>query len=57
MMLLHRFPAAACSREVERDGALRVQYLAGGAGDVELGRAGRGEYVWEVAGDGASLSV
>jgi hypothetical protein len=56
-MLLHRFPAAACSREVERDGALRVQYLAGGAGDVELGRAGRGEYVWEVAGIGASLFV
>jgi hypothetical protein len=49
-MLLHRFPAAACSREVERDGVLRVQ-------DFELGRAGRGEYVWEVAGDGVSLFV
>jgi hypothetical protein len=56
-MLLRRFPAAACSREVERDGALRVQYFAGGAGDVELRRAGWSEGVWEVAGDGASLSV
>jgi hypothetical protein len=56
-MLLHRFPAAAGSREVKRDGALNVQYLAGGAGVVELEQAGQNERVWEVAGDGASLSV
>jgi hypothetical protein len=56
-MLLRRFPTAACSQEVERDGALRVQYLAGGAGVVELEQAGRNEYVWEVAGIRASLSV
>jgi hypothetical protein len=42
---------------VERDGALRVQYLAGGAGDGELEEAGLNERVWEVAGDWASLSV
>jgi hypothetical protein len=56
-MLLLRFPAAACSGVVERGGALHVQYLAGGAGVVELGQAGRYECVWEVAGDGARLSV
>jgi hypothetical protein len=50
--LLHQFPVSACSPEAERGGALRVQYLAGGAGDVELERAGRGEGVWEVAGSG-----
>jgi hypothetical protein len=38
--LLHHFPAAACSREVKRGGALLIQYLADGAGDVELERAG-----------------
>jgi hypothetical protein len=42
---------------VGRDGALRVQYLAGGAGDGELEQAGLNERVWEVAGDEASLSV
>jgi hypothetical protein len=42
---------------VERDGALCVQYLAGGAGDGELEQAGLNERVWEVAGDWASLSV
>jgi hypothetical protein len=56
-MLLLRFPAAACSRVVERGGAPRVQYLAGVAGVDELEQAGRNECVWEVAGDGASLSV
>jgi hypothetical protein len=56
-MLLRRFPAAACSQVVERGSALHVQYLAGGAGDGELEQAGRNERVWEVAGDGASLSV
>jgi hypothetical protein len=55
--LLLRFPASACSPEVERGGALCVQYLAGGAGDVELERAGRGEGVWEVAGIGVSPLV
>jgi hypothetical protein len=42
---------------VERDGALRFQYRAGGAGDGELEQAGLNEHVWEVAGDWASLSV
>jgi hypothetical protein len=55
--LLHQFPASACSKEVERGGALHVQYLTGGAGDVELERAGRGECVWEVAGVGVSPLV
>jgi hypothetical protein len=55
--LLHQFPASACSPEAERGGALRVQYLAGGAGDVKLEREGRGEGVWEVAGSGASWFV
>jgi hypothetical protein len=55
--LLHQFPVSACSPEAERGGALRVQYLAGGAGDVELERAGRGEGVWEVAGSGVSSLV
>jgi hypothetical protein len=52
--LVLRFPAAACSQEVGRGGALHVQYLAGGAGVIELEQAGRNERVWEVAGDGAS---
>jgi hypothetical protein len=56
-VLLHQFPAAACSREVERGCALLVQYLAGEAGVIELEQAGRNEYVWEVAGIGASLFV
>jgi hypothetical protein len=56
-VLLLQFPAAACSREVELGGALPVQYLAGGAGVVELEQAGQNEYVWEVAGIGASLVV
>jgi hypothetical protein len=55
--LRHQFPASACSPEVECGAALRVQYLAGGAGDVELEQAGRGEDVWEVAGSGASSFV
>jgi hypothetical protein len=42
---------------VERDGVLRVQYLAGGAGDGELEQAGLNERVWEVAEDWARLSV
>jgi hypothetical protein len=56
-MLLLRFPAAAGSQVVDRGGALHVQYLAGGAGVVELEQAGRNECVWEVAGDGVSLFV
>jgi hypothetical protein len=56
-MLLRRFPAVACSQVVDRGGALHVQYLASGAGVVELEQAGRNECVWEVAGDGASLFV
>jgi hypothetical protein len=56
-MLLLRFPAAACSRVVERGGAACVQYFAGGAGVVELGQAGRYEDVWEVPRDWASFSV
>jgi hypothetical protein len=56
-MLLRRFPAAACSQVVDHGGALHVQYLAGGAGVVELEQAGRNECVWEVAGDGESLFV
>jgi hypothetical protein len=42
---------------VERGGALHVQYLAGGAGVIELEQAGRNERVWEVARDGASFFV
>jgi hypothetical protein len=42
---------------VERGGTLHVQYLACGAGVVELEQMGRIECVWEVARDGASLSV
>jgi hypothetical protein len=49
-MLLLQFPASACSTEAERGGAFRVQYLAGGAGDVERERAERSEGIWEVAG-------
>jgi hypothetical protein len=55
-LLLH-FPASACSTEDERGGTFRVQYLTGGAGNVELERAGRDEVVWEVAGSGASWFV
>jgi hypothetical protein len=57
MLLLLRFPAAACSGVVKRGGALHVQYLAGGVGVVELEQAGQNECVWEVAGVRASLSV
>jgi hypothetical protein len=42
---------------VERDEALRVQYLAGGAGYGELEQAGLSERVWEVAGDGVRWFV
>jgi hypothetical protein len=52
-----QFPASACSTEAERGGAFRVQYLAGGAGDVERERAGRSEGVWEIAGSGVSSIV
>jgi hypothetical protein len=51
-VLLLQFLASACSTEAERGGAFRVQYLAGGAGDVERERAGISEGVWEVAGSG-----
>jgi hypothetical protein len=54
-VLLLQFPAVACSGKVEHGGALLVQYVVGGAGVVELEQAGRNEYVWEVAGIGASL--
>jgi hypothetical protein len=56
-VLLLQFPASACSTEAERGGASRVQYLAGGAGDVERERAGRREDVWERAGSGVSSFV
>jgi hypothetical protein len=56
-MLLLQFLASACSTEAERGGAFRVQYLAGEAGDVERGRAGRSEGVWEVAGSGVCSFV
>jgi hypothetical protein len=42
---------------VERDGAPRVQYLAGVASVDELERAGLNEHVWEVAGSEVSVSV
>jgi hypothetical protein len=55
--LLLRFPAAACSRVVERGGALRVQYLAGVAGVDEPEREGERDGVWAVAGSGVRLLV
>jgi hypothetical protein len=45
-------PAAA-----QRGGAFRVQYLTGGAGDVERERAERREDVWELVGSGVSSFV
>jgi hypothetical protein len=45
-------PAAA-----QCGGAACVQYLAGGAGDVERERAGRREGVWELAGSGVRSFV
>jgi hypothetical protein len=53
----NQFPAAACSREVERGGALRIQYLAGDAGVDEPEREGGRDGVWAVAGSGVRLLV
>jgi hypothetical protein len=57
VVLLLRFPAAACSGVVERGGTLRVQYLAGVASVDEPEREGGREVVWEVAGSEASVFV
>jgi hypothetical protein len=40
-----------------RDGASRIQYLAGGASDVKQERTGRRGGVWEATGCGASSIV
>jgi hypothetical protein len=56
-MLLLQFPAAAGSQVVERDGAPRVQYLAGVASIDEPEQARLNERVREVAGSEVSVSV
>jgi hypothetical protein len=57
VLLLLRFPAAACFQVVDRGGAPLVQYCAGGAGYGEPEREGVSGDVWEVAGDEVRLCV
>ena len=57
MLLLLRFPAAACSQVLGRGGAPLVQCLAGVAGVDELGQAGLSDDVWEVEGSEVRLCV
>jgi hypothetical protein len=51
-VLLLQFPASARPAAAQRGGAACVQYLAGGAGDVEREREERREVVWEIARSG-----
>jgi hypothetical protein len=57
VLLLLRFPAAACSGVGERGGAPPVQYCAGEAGYGELEREGVSGDVWEGAGSEVRLCV